>query len=413
MTALLAGAACAAVLAFAALGRWVARRLGQPAVIGEIVVGLAAGPLLVLAAGGRRVLDGLPLDEIRLVGEVGLALYLVGVAYEVRPARAGLPPRVLSWVVAGALVPPLAAGLALAAGISAAGGPRLRGDSPAPAFVLMLAVALSITAVPVLARILDDRGLTTAPEGVLSLAAAIAIDAVGWLLLAVTLALAAGGTGRVLASALTIAVGITAAFAVRRALGSTSRDHGVGSTVALGVAALAAAFVTEHYGLTVVLGAVLVGLAVPHAPGWERPVRLVGRTGAFLVPVFFVVAGFHLLTGPLTAAGWLAVPVVLALAMSGKVFGSYAGARLARIPTRVAWRVGVLMNTRGLTELVVLQVGVEAKILTPTLYLPLLVMALVTTAATGPLLTALERPARSNLREDQAAPAGPAAGGSQ
>jgi Kef-type K+ transport system membrane component KefB len=402
-------AAAAAVLLLAWLGRAAARALGQPPVIGEIAAGLAAGPVVVAVA-GRPALDAvLPatvLAPLERAGEIGLALFLVGVAYHVRPGRAGIRTRTIGWVVAGAAVPSLAAGAALAGWIVRSGDPGLRGGAPAPAFVLMLAVALTVTAVPVLARILAGRGLDTTPVGTLALACAVVLDAAMWALLAVALALAAGWPGRSLAAAGTLAAGVVALLAGRvvlrgRRLRRAVARHPVPAAATVAVATVAAALVTSHQGLTAVLGAVLVGFALPDdrpAGGWSRPVQLVGRVGTVLVPLFFVATGVRLLVDAGAQVRWSVAAAIVVLATGSKVAGGFLGARAAGLPPAAAVRIGVLMNTRGLTEIAVLHAGLKARLVTPGLFLALLVMALVTTAATGPLLSLVDRWARRPRR---------------
>jgi Kef-type K+ transport system membrane component KefB len=399
ITILLACAACLAVLGLARIGRWVAERLRQPPVIAEIAVGLVLGPLVVAIA-GRSALDGeLPsqvLSMLRVVGQIGVVWYLVGAAYRIRPRAAGVGHRAMGWVLAGSLIPSLVAGGGLAGWLVWTGDQRLRGDAPGPAFVLLLSVAMAITAVPVLARILASRRIDKTPDGALAMTVAVTIDAVGWLLLAAALALAARGPDQMVAAATTIVCGLAGLLVTRMALRGRypsrfAAAHPVIAAGLIAVAALVVAAITEHYGVTIILGAVLVGLAIPASEAWARPVRYVARVGIVLVPIFFVAAGIRLLSGSFDESLWALVPVVLVLAMTSKIVGTWAGARLGGLPSHVGWRLGVLMDTRGLTEIVVLQAGLDAGILTPGLFFVMLVMALVTTAATGPLLDTLER----------------------
>ncbi|WP_211295835.1 cation:proton antiporter, partial [Amycolatopsis alba] len=162
--------------------------------------------------------------------------------------------------------------------------------------------------------------------------------------------------------------------------------------VALGVAAIAAALAFEHGGLTAVFGAVVLGLAVPAGADtpWRVPVASVTSAGRTLVPVFFVVTGVTVLTSGFHAAQWPLIALTVALGVVGKLGGGYLGARLGGSRRREAARAGVLMNTRGLTELIVLKVGFSAGILTAPLFLAMVIMALVATAMTGPCLLMLD-----------------------
>ncbi|MEW2441184.1 cation:proton antiporter [Micromonospora marina] len=396
---LLHGAALlVALLLVGGTGRAVARLLRQPPVIGEIVAGLLVGPAIVLSAGHDGLAAVLPEDVralLRLVAEGALVLFLVGLARELRvgPAR---DDRRLAWVTAGALVPALVCGVLVALWVQFVAGPAVRGDAPMPAFVLGVAVTLSITAVPVLARLLTERGLTDTAAGALALAAAVVVDVVGWLLLSLAVGLGAGDAatfGRamaVLAGALLLAGGIR--WVLRRARPALwcGRWPAAGA-VGLGVVALVVGFGVHQLGLTAVFGAILVGLAVPPGEPWDAPTEAVSRLGRSLLPVFFVSAGLTALTGAVASTPWSLVIVVLVLGLAGKIGGGYLGSRLGGCSPAQAIRIGILLNTRGLTELIVLQVAFQAGILSPPLFLALLIMALVTTLLTGPLLSSADR----------------------
>ncbi|MEU9194330.1 cation:proton antiporter [Streptomyces hundungensis] len=398
-------AALAAILLIALAGRSLARVLRQPVVIGEIVVGLLSGPA-VIALFGRDTLDaalpGPVFDVVKLIAQAGLVLFLVGLAHTLGAADSGGPRRGGTlWVTTGALVPPLLTGLLLAGLVLASDDTAARGDAPLPAFVLMVAVSMSITAVPVMARILADRGMTRSAAGQTALAAALVIDAVGWLLLTLAISLGAGSLDGVLHSVGALAFGAVCALAVRhglrtRAARSLCARLPRTAAVLLGAVALAVALAMEHLGMTAVLGAALVGLAIPRgtdAP-WERAVTAVSRAGGVLAPAFFVVTGVTVLTGSFTDTSWRLIAAAVVLGCVGKGLGGYLGARQGGRPPRTARRVAVLMNTRGLTELIVLQAGLSSGILTGPIVLALIVMALTTTAMTGPLLTLLDRAER-------------------
>jgi Kef-type K+ transport system membrane component KefB len=403
----------AVVLVIGWLGRLLARLLRQPTVMGELAVGLLAVPIL-LAATDRRVLDALlptkVVANLGILGNAGLALFLVGVAHELRGSLIGTRIASLGWVTAGALVPPLASGVVLAGWLLAEHDPALRGSAPVSAFILVLAVSLAITAVPVLARILADRKLTTSLPGRLSLSAAAVVDAVAWPLLAVAIGLAGGKLGNAGVAMLTLLVGIVMSIGIRRLLRTEAAarfatGHPVVVAVLIGVAAIGCANLVSALGLSSVFGAFLVGLAVPgntppagavaeRPAGWALSVHRVTMLGLAFVPVFFVETGLAVFARPFSSVPWPAMVVVTALGMLGKLAGGYAGARLAGCSRITSARVGALLNTRGLTEIVALQAGFHAGILTPAMFLSCLVMALVTTCATGPLMTWTNRTQR-------------------
>ena len=413
-------AVVAVVLVIGWLGRMLARLLRQPSVMGELAIGLLAVPIL-LAATSRGVLDTLlptkVVANLGILGNAGLALFLVGVAHELRGSLIGTRIASLGWVTAGALVPPLASGVVLAGWLLAEHDPTLRGSAPVSAFILVLAVSLAVTAVPVLARILADRKLTASLPGRLSLSAAAVVDAVAWPLLAVAIGLASGKLSSAGVAMLTLLVGVAASVGIRRALrteaaGRFATRAPVVVAVLIGVAAIGCANLVSMLGLSSVFGAFLVGLAVPgNKPpaketelsveerpiGWARSVRWVSMLGLAFVPVFFVETGLEVFAKPFSSVPWPAIAVVTALGMLGKLSGGYAGARLAGYSRITSARVGALLNTRGLTEIVALQAGFHAGILTPAMFLGFLVMALVTTCATGPLMTWTNRTQRRGV----------------
>jgi Kef-type K+ transport system membrane component KefB len=389
----------AAVLLISTAGRRIARRLHQPEVIGEITLGLLSGPAAIALLGRDtfdKVLPGSVFDIIKFIAQAGLVLYLVGLAHKLRIGPARPPRRSTLWVSAGALVPPFLTGLLLAGWVLLTDDSAARGDAPLPAFLLMVGVAMSITAVPVMARILTDRGMHESAAGSLALAAAIVIDAVGWLLLTLAISLGSGSLSGTLHAVMALAFGGLSALAVRYALLTPVARRlcvklPVPTAVLLGATALAVSLAMEHMGMTAILGAALVGLSIPgdDASPWAPAVARVSRAGRTLAPAFFVVTGITVLTGGFAAAPWVLISLTVVLGCAGKCLGGYLGARRGGLDRPAARQVGVLMNTRGLTELIVIQAGLSSGILTAPLVLALVVMALTTSAMTGPLLNVL------------------------
>ncbi|MFT7837949.1 cation:proton antiporter [Saccharothrix sp. BKS2] len=408
VTALHFATALGAVLLVAAAGRAVARALRQPPVVGEVAAGLLVVPALVLLAGPAApgtVLPAPVLAGLGVVAEVGLAWFLVGVATELRFGARG---RALRRVVVGGLVPGAAAGIGVGWWVVAAAPAAVRGNAPPAALVVFTAVAMAVTAVPVLARVLVECGLSGTRSAALSLGAAVVGDVVCWLGLTVALGLAAGaadaaGTANGANAAggwpaRLAGLGACAAVALlgRRVLASPTPERWAArwprrAALLPVVAAPAGAAVAEAVGVSALIGAAAVALAVPRGQAWTAVARSVGRLGVAVVPVFFVVAGATAWAVPDAGVPWGLAAVVLVLGSVTKIAGGWAGARLAGEAPGTALRVGVLLNTRGLTELVVLQVGLTSGVLSAPLFLALAVMALVTTATTGPLLALLDR----------------------
>ncbi|MEU2856446.1 cation:proton antiporter [Streptomyces syringium] len=394
-------AALVVVLLLACVGRSIARLLRQPEVVGEITAGLLSGPAALALLGDEGFGAVLPqpvFEDLKLVGQAGLILFLVGLAHDMRSGPSRPPRRATLWVSAGALVPPLLCGALLAAWVIAGDDGALRGNAPQSAFVLMTAVSMSISAVPVMARIITSRRMENTAAGSVTLASAIVTDAAGWLLLTVALCLNADSAGGFTGSLQALALGAACSLAIRYGLRSpvarplcARAPYGMAGV--LGAAAIAVSVAMEHLGMTAILGAALVGLSIPaekSAP-WDEAVAAVSRIGRALVPAFFVVTGISVLNRSFAVVPWALIALSIALAVLGKIVGGYVGARIAGQPRHVAREVGVLMNTRGLTELILLQAGYAAGILTAPMVLALVVMALVTTAMTGPALSILKR----------------------
>jgi Kef-type K+ transport system membrane component KefB len=407
MGLLVALAVIGAALAVGTVGRRLARVLRQPEIVGDIALCLICGALLAGWTGwggahapGRTIVSDL--------GHAGLALFLIGVAYELRSGGRWFAGRALAWLSAGSALLPMAFGSLFAVWVLTAAGPTLRGTAPAPALVLFLALALAVTAVPVLAGILRDRGIFHTDTGRLAMASAVLIDCFTWVLLAVAIGLVTGSKDWTTLIVF-VAVALMAALVCARVLALVPvREFGAGrpwlTTVAVAVAAIIAAFTTRDFGLTDVFGAVLVGLVLPvrHAQGhgWRIAVERLQGLGRGLLPVLFFFTGATLAAGPHNVVSWTAILLAVSLAVGSKIGGSYLGARLGGQSAYESRRLAALMNTRGLTEIIVLQAGYSTGILTPALYLALLIMAMLTTAMSGPLLQIVEaRPTADRLLE--------------
>ncbi|QUF05293.1 cation:proton antiporter [Actinosynnema pretiosum subsp. pretiosum] len=386
----------AVVLALGALLGALARRLGQPSVVGEVAAGIALGPSLLGLLPGDPVALLFPPEArppLAFAAQLGLVLFMFLVGCELDVAELRGAGRVVGAVSAGSVVLPFCLGLGVAALLWPRGGDAL---------ALFTAAALSITAFPVLARILAERRMQRTRSGVVALASAAVNDVVAWCALAVVAGIvtARGPWSAVATLAWTAALVLVAVLLVRplvgwaaRAVGGSPRaDAVLFAVVVQGL--LLFALATTAIGLHAVFGAFLFGAVVPKDALREAAPTLVDRVGglsSLLLPVFFVVAGLSVDVGGLGWSGAGEALLVLVAACVGKLVGAAGGGLLAGLPARDAAEVGVLMNARGLTELVVLGVGLELGVLDGHLFTVLVVMALVTTAATGPLLTLIAR----------------------
>jgi Kef-type K+ transport system membrane component KefB len=373
---------------------WIAARLGQPRVVGEITAGILLGPSLLGLLAPRLSAWLFPpatLPVLLAVSHLGLLffMFLVGLHLDLGMLRASGRTALVTSPVS--IVVPLALGLAVAGQIRSRFAPEV---SPL-AFALFLGLALSVTAFPVLARILEEHGLTRTRIGVVAIACAAVDDVSAWCLLAGVTAYvraATGGASFVRTVVLLVAFAAVALTLLPPVLKRmVSRSPGASLPVAV-VCLLTCAAVTEAIGVHALFGAFLAGIAMPRRDDLRQglEVSLEAVTSVVLLPLFFASTGLRLDVGWLQgAAAWSAFGLILLAAVGGKLVGSMLAARATGMNWREAAGLGVLLNTRGLVELVILGAGLELGILTPPVYTMMVLMALVTTAMATPVLQGL------------------------
>ncbi|MGE5718146.1 MAG: cation:proton antiporter [Acidobacteriota bacterium] len=378
-----------------------AARIGQPKVIGEIVAGILLGPsLLGWAAPGvsKALFPPSSLGTLNLLADVGVLLFMfvVGLELDLESLR-GVARTALVVSHAGILVPyflGVALSLALYRSLAPSGVPF------AP-FALFLGIAMSITAFPVLARILDERGLTRTPLGSTAITCAAVDDVTAWSILAIVVAvgkaqgLASSGLTVLMAAGFIGLMWYVAGPAVRWIIARSSSKTPSKSVLAFVLLMLiGSALTTERIGVHALFGAFLVGVVMPREPDFRAAMaqRLEEISAILFLPLFFAFTGLRTQIGLLDSpAAWLMCLAVIATATAGKLGGSMAAARLSGMGTLDALSLGALMNTRGLMELIVLNVGYELGILSPRIFAMMVLMALVTTFATAPLLALADR----------------------
>lgn len=405
-----------------------ARRLKQPTVVGQILAGIALGPTLLGQLPGDPSSQLFPQDArpfLSMLAQVAIVLFMFVAGYEMdfRTFRAGRAA--VNVAVATLLVP-----MGLAVGAVALFGGAFSAVDPGHAdhssFSMFMAVAVAITALPVLAAIVRERGAAGTPAGTVSIAAAGFMDVVAWLVLAAVLS----DAGQETRFSWPVALGLLAAFTAFLFLGlrpvlrwwldrpATLLSNPVPAAM---VIALGSAWVTESLGLHAVFGGFLAGLAMPRRDGGPNPDVLgpMEQTSGMLLPLFFVTTGLSVDIGTLGADGFGLLALILVIAIAGKSLPAYGAARLGGLDPHQSSLVAVMVNTRGLTELIVLDVGRSAGLIGQDLYAVLVLMALVTTFMTGPLLQLVgsrhkTRPAdaatstaASTPSEEPAQPAGP------
>jgi Kef-type K+ transport system membrane component KefB len=386
------------ILACIRLVGWVFRRLGQPQVIGEMVAGILLGPSVLgwLAPGVSTMLfPERSLPFLNALSQVGLVFFLFLVGLEHNPSR--LRGHSVTAVIAShaSILVPFFLGSALALFLY----PRLSDDSITfTQFALFMGTGMSITAFPVLARILAERDLMDTPLGSAAIVCAVVNDVTGWLVVAGVLLLVRATGAH---SPLWVTIPGTAAYTIfmlagaRRLLGRLGKtfrlrghlSHDLFALVL--IVAFASACATEKLGIHPLFGAFLAGVAMPKEPDFVQAVfkRLEDVTLVLLLPLFFVYSGLRTRIGLMSGgAMWLYFAAVVATAIVGKVGGAALSARATGVSWREAASLGVLVNTRGLVELVVLNIGLDAGVVSPALFAIMVLMAIVTTLMTAPLL---------------------------
>jgi Kef-type K+ transport system membrane component KefB len=369
--------------------------LHQPPVIGEVVAGILLGPSLLGPELSGWLLPPAVAPFLGLIAQLGVILYMFLVGLELNTEW--LTHRVHATVATShaSILVPFLLGTLLALALY----PRLSNHSvPFTSFALFMGVAMSITAFPVLARILTDRGLTRTELGVVALGCAAIDDVTAWCLLAFVVGIARAQVGQgllVTAGALGYLAGmlLIARPLLRRVTARWTTDPLPRGTVAgVFVALLLSALTAEVIGIHAVFGAFLLGAMIPQESVVARTLsrQLDHLVTVLLLPAFFAFTGMRtridLVSG---LEQWMLCGLIILTATLGKFGGTFLAARLTGLGWRAAAALGTLMNTRGLMELIVLNVGLDLRVISPPLFAMMVVMALVTTMATAPVLRGL------------------------
>jgi Kef-type K+ transport system membrane component KefB len=387
--------ALAAVLVTGRLLGLLFRRAGQPPVIGEVVGGILLGPSLLGQVWPEAAAFVLPQEVAPFLGvisQLGVILYMFLVGLELDLGVLRQRARSTITIAHASIVVPFLFG----AGLALVLYPRLSSsDVPFTSFALFVGVATSVTAFPVLARILTDLRMRKTPLGILALGCAAAADVTAWCLLAFVV-----GVAQARVDGAFLVLGLTAAFLalmvlVVRPLAVRALARYDGAPLTPGVVALVfaalllSALATEAIGIHAIFGAFLLGAVIPHDSGLARALthKLEDLVTVLLLPAFFAFTGMRTQIGLVTGPGqWLVCGLIVVVATAGKCGGTLLAARLTGLGWRDAAGLGVLMNTRGLMELIVLNIGLDLRVISPTLFAMMVLMALATTLATAPLL---------------------------
>ena len=392
------------IFAFSRVARRLFVPLGQPAVVGEMAAGLMLGPSclgwLMPRASAALFAPG-TLPALNALSQFGLVLFMFLVGLRLDSPHLDARKRVAIVTSATSIVVPFVLGALLAVAVHERLGPPGVGRLP---FALFIGTAMSITAFPVLARILVDHGLLTTAVGVVAIACAAFDDVTGWMILSGITALVRATDARAFLLRVVLFAGYLGAMVaiVRPALRWYARRRGPrfggsGEALAIGLIAMAVSAVsTQLLGVHALFGAFFAGLMMPREAGVERVFAryIEPVTVTLLLPLFFAFTGLRTSVQLIdSAALWRDASLFLAVAILGKGGSSLLAARAMGLTWREASALGVLLNTRGLIELVVLNIGLELGILSPVVFSMLVLMALITTLMTSPLITwLLDRP---------------------
>ncbi len=387
------------ILATARLCGLLLRHLGQPPVIGEMAAGIVLGPIVlgsVFPQFHATLFSADSLPALSSLSMLGLVLFMFIVGLELRaPEGVRAQLRSAGWVGVLSVLAPMALGIGIAPWLHPGMAPAGVGFWP---FALFMAAAMSITAFPIMARILKERGMTHTRIGQLSLSAAAIADVFAWIMLALVVALIGSGEGFagfarttlglvVLCGVMFAAVRPLFAWLLRRHAADGQPSGMVLAALLVGVFASAAT--TQWLHLHPVFGAFLFGACLPRDDRLLRAMieRVEHLAIIVLMPIFFALAGLNTTADAFVGAGLGALALIMLAAVLGKVLGGAAGARIGGFGWRDSFAVGSLMNARALMELIVIKVGLDAGLIGQELFTLLLVMAIATTVMTGPLLT--------------------------
>lgn len=382
------------------LGRLGKRWFNQPLAVGEIAAGILLGPSALGAIWPHdwpAMFPKATQPSLQLLGQLGLVFLLFQVGMEFDFSHLRSKSRTVTAVSICGMAAPMLCGLAIGPWLHE----RFASETSLFGFQFFLCIALSISALPIMGRILLEMKLERTPIGVMAISAAAIDDVAGWVLLGMATAMISARfeTARLLGQLAGVAVFFLALHLVvgpwlrrlwrRCQHQSDDGEMSASFLVLLLIGLYLSCLVTHELGIFVIFGAFLFGTALHQetslARAWRN--RFSDMVMVAFVPVFFTNTGLNTTVGALRSpVAWLACAVVLLAAVAGKLGGCYLGARLTGQSAREAACVAALMNTRALMGLIAINIGRDLGLLTPALFTMLVIMALFTTAMCGPLL---------------------------
>lgn len=390
------------IVFFARLMGILATRIGQPSVVGEIVAGIILGPSVV---GGifpefsAVLFPAESLKSLQALSQFGLVLFMfiIGMELDISILRHQAKSAVI--VSHASILFPYVLGVGLSYFLYVEYAPA---NISFTAFGLFMGIAMSITAFPVLARIVQERGLSKTPVGSMVITCAAADDITAWCILAAVIAVVKAGTAVstlfIIVAALAyvlVMLYVVRPFLVKFAEVYASKENINRTVIAfIFLLVLISSFITELIGIHALFGAFLAGAIIPHNLRFKEILaeKIEDISLVLLLPIFFVFTGLRTQIGLLSDGNlWNICLIVIATAVVGKFFGSAIPARIVGQSWHNSFVIGALMNTRGLMELVVLNIGYELGVLSPEIFAMMVLMAVLTTMMTGPALDLIEK----------------------
>ncbi len=390
-----------AILFVARVFGWLFNKIGQPSVIGEIVAGIVLGPSVFAQIAPETfafLFSKESLDNIDVLSQIGLILFMftIGMELDLSEVKKNFKKTIL--ISHTGIIFPFFCGM-VAAYLTYS--KYVAGKTSFLFYALFVGIALSITAFPVLARIIQEKKLTKSHLGILSIASAANGDVTAWCLLAVVIAIAQSGTfvGAIYVILFAAAFVLFMFFVVRpffRIIGNLYHNKEVVNKTIVAFMLLflvASAYMTELLGIHALFGAFLAGVVMPEHVKFRKIMteKVEDVSLCLFLPLFFVSTGLKTQIGLIgDSEGWLFCFIFIIAAIVGKVLGSTVAARYSGENWQDSWTIGALMNTRGLMELIVLNIGYEMKILPQSVFVMLVIMTLVTTFMTSPLMSFID-----------------------
>lgn len=390
------------IIIFARFFGFLCKKIGQPSVIGEIIAGIVLGPSVLgsIAPGISGFLfPAASLSTLQFFSQIGLILFMFIIGMDIDLKLLGNRAPEAFLVSHASIVIPFTLGMGLAyfiyTSVSPAGVPFL-------SFALFIGISMSITAFPVLARILQERNLMKTRVGVLAITCAAIDDISAWCLLAALIAIVKAGSFvssvyTILLSIIYVIIMLSVVKPFLFRLGEIyTRKSGINKAVVAVfiITLLVSAYVTEIIGIHAVFGAFVAGVIMPPNVSFRKILieKIEDLTIILLLPIFFVMSGLRTEIGLISSAYlWKVAGWVIIIAVAGKFAGSALSLKFVGQNWRNSLIIGALMNTRGLMQLVVLSIGYDLGVLTPAIYTIMIIMALVTTMMAGPALDVIDR----------------------